>query len=197
MDALLLSAGMDSIALAAWKRPAVALTIDYGQVCAQAELRSARQVCRDLGIKHSEFRADCRVLGSGDLAGIPAHSLAPAKEWWPFRNQLLLTLGAMWAIKVGAQRLLIGTVKTDAFHADATSQFLDQIDQLCQLQEGAVRILAPAINLTSTELVRKSGIDPSILYWAHSCHVANYACGQCRGCQKHRAVMAELGYEPF
>ena len=37
--ALLLSGGMDSIALAYWKRPDIALTIDYGQAAADAEER--------------------------------------------------------------------------------------------------------------------------------------------------------------
>ena len=77
MDGILLSGGMDSIALAAWKRPAKALSIDYGQVCAQAELRSARRVCRDLSIEYSEVHVDCRPLGSGDLAGLPPDSLGP------------------------------------------------------------------------------------------------------------------------
>ena len=36
MRALLLSGGMDSIALAFWKRPEIAITIDYGQRAAEA-----------------------------------------------------------------------------------------------------------------------------------------------------------------
>jgi 7-cyano-7-deazaguanine synthase len=38
---LLLSGGMDSVALAYWLRPDVAFTIDYGQLSAEGELRSA------------------------------------------------------------------------------------------------------------------------------------------------------------
>ena len=37
---MLLSGGMDSIAVAYWRRPSLAITIDYGQVPAAGELRS-------------------------------------------------------------------------------------------------------------------------------------------------------------
>ena len=39
--ALLLSGGMDSIAIAWWKRPDIALTLDYGQQAANAEIKAA------------------------------------------------------------------------------------------------------------------------------------------------------------
>ena len=37
--AILLSGGMDSIALAYWKKPAHSITIDYGQKAANAEMK--------------------------------------------------------------------------------------------------------------------------------------------------------------
>jgi len=45
-DLLLLSGGIDSVAIAAWKRPEICLTIDYGQRSARAEIRSSMQVCK-------------------------------------------------------------------------------------------------------------------------------------------------------
>lgn len=42
--ALLLSGGMDSVSIAWWLRPDVALTIDYGQKPAEAEIDAAGQV---------------------------------------------------------------------------------------------------------------------------------------------------------
>ena len=38
-----LSGGMDSICLAWWKRPESAITIDYGQLAASAEIAAAAQ----------------------------------------------------------------------------------------------------------------------------------------------------------
>ena len=195
--AILLSGGMDSIALAYWKRPELAITIDYGQASAAGEIRASQQICQELGIVHDVISVDCHKLGSGDLAQSSPLSIAPVPEWWPFRNQLLITLASMRAVTLGIKDLLFGAVQTDGCHVDGQKHFFDNIDRLVNSQEGEVRICAPAISMTTAELVVKSGIDMILLSWAHSCHVAEYACGRCRGCNKHRQVMMELGHEPY
>ena len=97
--ALLLSGGMDSIALAWELRPNLCITVDYGQRAAQGEIRASAAVCEALNLKHRILNIDCSSLGSGDMSGSPALSLAPASEWWPFRNQLLITLASAAAIQ--------------------------------------------------------------------------------------------------
>ena len=194
---LLLSGGMDSIAVAYWKRPAIAVTIDYGQKPAQAEIQASLEVCRALEIEHVILRIDCSAIGSGDLAGTAALPMAPASEWWPFRNQLLVTIAAARVLSRGVKTLLLGTVESDRIHADGTPQFVAAISDLLSLQEGSLRIEAPAIELSSASLVRASGVPIGILAWAHSCHVSNFACGRCRGCAKHFATMKELEIGPY
>jgi 7-cyano-7-deazaguanine synthase len=186
---------VDSTAIAYWKKPVIAFTIDYGQASAEGEIRAATQVSKDLGIAHEVLRIPCRQLGSGDMAKLPPHPLSPAPEWWPFRNQLLVTIGAMRALHCGAGRLLVGSVKSDEFHADGKAEFYQQIDSLVAMQEGAIRVEAPAIHLTSAELVRLARVPDGLLGWTHSCHTASFACGVCRGCSKRHSVMTELGYE--
>jgi 7-cyano-7-deazaguanine synthase len=193
-QAVLLSGGIDSTAVAFWKKPAIAFTIDYGQASTAGEERAAIQIAKELQLHHEILRVNCAELGSGDLALKPPHDAAPASEWWPFRNQFLLTIAAMRAIGLGANRLLVGSVKSDSFHIDGKAEFYQQIDSLIKMQEGGLRVEVPAIDMTSTQLVQVSGISPSILGWTHSCHKAEYACGYCRGCAKHREVMASLGY---
>jgi len=195
--ALLLSGGMDSIAIAFWKRPELAITIDYGQRAALAEIRAAEAVADDIGIELQIIRADLGHLGSGDMAGNQAANVAPVPEWWPFRNQMLITLAAMKAIPLGVERLLIGTLKTDRQHADGTPAFVHGMNEVLRMQEGAITIEAPAIELSASELVRTSGVSMDILAWAHSCHVGEHACGMCRGCRKHYETMAELGVGPY
>jgi 7-cyano-7-deazaguanine synthase len=192
-EALLLSGGIDSVALAFWWRPALAITIDYGQRPAQAEVDAAAAVCDDLGLEHCIVQVDCSSLGSGDLAGSSALPIAPIPEWWPFRNQLLVTLAAAESVRRGIPGLVVGTVKTDAAHADGTAHFIQAMSNLLELQEGGLTLEAPAIEMSSAELVRHSEIPMHVLAWAHSCHVSDYACGRCRGCAKHSAVMQELG----
>lgn len=193
---LLLSGGMDSIAIAWWKRPDWAITVDYGQKAAAAEIVAATQVCKELGIEHDVIVVDCNALGSGDMAHAAPDVLATTSDWWPYRNQLIITLACMRAISRQVQMLYIGTVKSDGeSHRDGTRDFLCRMDDLTAYQEGGIRVLAPAIDLTTVELVRMAAVPSGLLAWAHSCHKAEIACGNCRGCNKYLAVLADLGHE--
>lgn len=195
--ALLLSGGMDSISIAYWKRPDVCMTVDYGQRPAAAEIRAAQAVTSELKIQHEIIRADLSAIGSGDLAGQTALNIAPVSEWWPFRNQMLITLAAMKAVGFGINTLLIGALRTDGLHLDGTAQFISTISALTELQEGKLVVEAPAIELDAAELVRRSEIPLELLSWSHSCHVSDFACGLCRGCQKHYDTFQKLGHEPY
>jgi len=195
--AILLSGGIDSVALVFWKRPEVAYTVDYGQLSVLGEIRAARQVCKLLKLHHEIIEVDCASLGSGDMAGCPPSPIAPVSEWWPFRNQFLLTVAAMKAIGDGVNQILFGAVKTDVSHKDGSADFFKQMNSVLAIQEGGIKVLVPAIEMSSAELVQISKVDISVLSWAHSCHVSEYACGNCRGCFKHQQVMVELGYETY
>lgn len=190
--ALLLSGGMDSLSIAWWKRPDVAITINYGQLAAEAEIRASKAICSVLGIEHHILEVDCRSLGSGDMAGGKADPNAPASDWWPYRNQLLATLAAMKAIALGVTHLWLGSVKSDGSHADGTPAFVSALSALLSLQEGGMKVEAPAIELSTAELVRVSKVPMDQLAWAHSCHRANVTCGRCRGCNKYFEVLEEL-----
>lgn len=190
--AILLSGGIDSIALTYWKRPDVAITINYGQTPAATEIRTSAMIAKILGIPHYVVEADCSGLGSGDLINQTALSVSPSSEWWPYRNQLLVTLACMRGIALGINELMLASVKSDSFHKDGTAQFYQLMSQLMVYQEESIQITCPAIELTSVELVQRSDVPASLLNWAHSCHKSNIPCGNCRGCNKYRQVMYEL-----
>jgi 7-cyano-7-deazaguanine synthase len=201
--ALLLSGGVDSIALAWWKRPDVAITIDYGQLAAHAEQTISAHICQELDIAHEVITIDCSSVGSGDLARGADHGDDQVDhhhdddhgtDLWPYRNQLLITLAGMRAVTMGVDLLVIGTVRSDGErHRDGTPEFVRQMNALMSYQEGGLRVDAPGIKYTAAELVLASGVPPGLLAWAHSCHVADVACGDCRGCSKQEAVFDELG----
>lgn len=194
---LLLSGGMDSIALAWSLRPKLSLTVDYGQLPAKGEVQAASAVCAELDLAHRVLTVDCKALGSGDLAGTAPASVAPVSEWWPFRNQLLVTVAATLALKEGLSSVVLGVVANDAAHADGRPEFLMQMHTLLRLQEGALALEYPAISETTVDLCRRVAIPHNVLAWAHSCHVAPVGCGSCRGCIKHRLSMRELGYGEY
>jgi len=188
---------MDSTAIAYWRRPDMAITIAYGQRPAAGEIRAAEAVCDALQIEHHLVKCDLSALGSGDMAGQTALAIAPVPEWWPYRNQMLVTLAAMKAVSAGADRLLIGCLRTDCQHADGRADFITAMDAVLSLQEGGMRIEAPAIGLSAVELIERSGVPMEILAWAHSCHTSDFACGMCRGCRKHFETLKALGHSPY
>ena len=195
--ALLLSGGMDSTSIAFWRPPDLAITIDYGQRPAAGEVRAASAICQAVGIPHEVISCDLSLLGSGDLAGSEPNANAPASEWWPYRNQMLVTLAAMVCAKHGMECLEIGALRTDGFHVDGRAEFIETLSSLLAMQEGSLRLSAPAVHLSAEELVVESKIPMELLAWSHSCHVSDYACGTCRGCEKHYRTMQALGHEPW
>jgi 7-cyano-7-deazaguanine synthase len=192
--AVLLSGGLDSTALTAWRRPSLGIFVDYGQRPAQGELRAAHAVSNELKVPLHVIQVQCNDLGSGLLAGSAPVPGAPTPEWWPFRNQLLVTVAAAWAIDKGVGELLLGSVATDGErHADGRPEFYRVIDELVSSQEGGIHVAAPGIGMTTAQLITAAGIPDEMLAWTHSCHSSSLACGTCPGCEKRRSVLQELG----
>lgn len=192
MSLLLLSGGIDSTAVCYWKRPAVALTVNYGQLPFEGEALAAKRVCSTLGIEHFVINTPVRNLGAGDLAGEPPLNISPETEWWPFRNQFLITLGAMLAIKKGLAEVLIGAVRTDDFFIDSSASFIQAVSNLLTMQEGNLQLSAPAAGLSTVELIKHTQLPLDVLCLTHSCHVSEDPCGKCWGCLKHIEVLGEL-----
>lgn len=193
MIGLLMSGGLDSSSLAYMLRPDIAFNINYGQKPAIAERQATDAICKELNIRVINLDIDCTSLGSGDLSDNNAIDVAPESDWWPYRNQLLITLAAMKAVSLGCTKLLIGTVASDEYHLDGTGTFVKKINDLISYQEGNIQIEAPAIGLTATELIKESGIPFGLLAYSHSCHKSNIPCVNCRGCNKHYDTLRQLG----
>lgn len=184
MKLLLFSGGVESTCLAVLHRPDILLTIDYGQVSAAGELRAAAHIAGKLGLRHEIIEAPLRELGTGDLAGCAADKNAKVTEAWPFRNQMLITLAAIRYEREGLREIMIGTVKSDSVHSDGSREFISSLECTLQIQNSHLSILAPAIDMTTLELVDASGVARDLLGWAFSCHTSPVACGLCRGCNK-------------
>lgn len=193
-DLLLLSGGLDSTALAVIHRPAVCLTVDYGQRAAQGEIQASREICRELVLRHDVLALPLHELGAGLMAGDSESILSEHPEFWPFRNMLLITLGAIYSAKYGLDRVLIGTSATDLRHRDGSPEFLQRMADVVRIQEGGIEVVAPALEDDALSLIRRSGAPASVLGWTHSCHVSVIACGHCPGCYKHSNTLEELGW---
>ena len=191
MRVLLFSGGLDSSALAFWKRPDLCLTVDYGQRPARGEIAAAKALCGELDLRHETLAVDLKTLGSGSLAGEAASAVGLAEEWWPYRNQMLITLAGMRFLNEGLREIMIGAVRTD-LHADAKAPFIRGINRLMSLQEGRVEVSAPARSLHPLKLLQLSGFPDALLGLTFSCHVMEYPCGRCRGCLKHLDTLTRI-----
>lgn len=185
MKALLFSGGLDSSAIAWWMRPDLCVTIDYGQRSAAGEMAASTALCKIMGLKHRAIKVDLSSLGSGSMAGKDAASEALAEEFWPYRNQMLVTIAAMKLMPEGVRELILGSVATDR-HADGKAPFLRSLDRTMSIQEGAVRVTAPARRMSTVKLLKTSAFPYNLIGLTFSCHVHEFACGQCSGCTKHR-----------
>lgn len=198
---LLLSGGIDSAALAAWLRPTHTLFIDYGQLPAAAEGAAARAIAGQLDLPHSRVGVDLSVIGAGLLSSNDAVAHSPSPEWWPFRNQLLVSIAAAWTIRhrglvAEAEHpveIVVGSVGPDGLrHRDGSAPFYSALDALLRSQEGDLAVAAPGLQFETPELVRISGVDDATLGWTHSCHRANLPCLECPGCHKRADVLGTL-----
>lgn len=195
MRALLFSGGVESTCLAVMTRPDLAVTIDYGQVCAPGEIRAAKHIASLIGMSHRVIEVSLGHLGSGEMTGVPSAAAGRVPEHWPFRNQMLLTVAAMALANCDLRELIIGTVLTDRAHNDGTPDFLSAMERLLQTQLADFRLSAPTSTITTDDLVRRSGVDRNLLGWTFSCHRAEVACGACRGCNKSLELFTRLDRE--
>ncbi|SDR77262.1 7-cyano-7-deazaguanine synthase [Maribacter dokdonensis] len=193
--AILLSGGIDSICLTYGIKPDIAYTVDYGQTVSKREIYVSKYICNKLNIKHKTIKVDCKNLGSGTLANSKTSNISPSEEWWPFRNQLLVTLAAMQSIKDSVNEIYLASVKSDNFHKDGTIGFYKSINNLVSYQEGNIKIICPTLDFYSHQLVIKYKVPIELITLAHSCHISNLACGKCSGCKKQLRVRHELNIE--
>jgi 7-cyano-7-deazaguanine synthase len=191
---LLFSGGVDSAALAALVRPSICLFVDYGQRPAAGERAAAHQVAALLGLRLLTANLPLSDFGSGLLLDDSVISPAsPSPEWWPFRNQFLATAGAAVAVRHGLSTVLLASVLGDGDrHVDGSAPFYEAMDMVTSIQEGGIRVAAPATTYSTEDLVRASGLGASILGWTVSCHRSSQACGDCPGCWKRDRVMSTV-----
>src|SRR5689334_16742604 len=137
-DAVLLaSGGLDSTTLAYWLRarglPYVPLFINFGQHCAQTELTTLRAVLP------AEAFAELDTISVSDIYKQSASRLIKPADLWhdkieytdlylPYRNLLLLSVGAAYAQSRGAKTLYSAFINSNhALEIDCSAAFFEQL----------------------------------------------------------------------
>jgi 7-cyano-7-deazaguanine synthase len=211
---LLLSGGLDSYTAGAMARAAgyelYALTIRYGQVHAR-EIDAARRVAGALGVAtHLELDVPLSKIGGSALVGegdIPKDRALDGADipstYVPARNTVFLSLALAWAEVIGAEAIVIGVNALDySGYPDCRPEYLRAFERVAALatkagvQSRPLRVLAPLIDLSKADIIRKGlslGLDYGL---THSCYDPlpdGRPCGRCDSCVLRARGFAEAG----
>lgn len=210
---VLVSGGLDSATTLAIARSqgleCYALSVDYGQRH-RAELEAAQRVAKALGaVKHRVIRVDLGGIGGSALTDV---SIAVPETpqsgipvtYVPARNTVMLSLALGWAEVLGADRMCIGVNAVDySGYPDCRPEFVAAFERVANLAtrsgvEGtsAFRIVAPLIDLSKAQIIRRGvelGVDFGQTVSCYQADDAGRACGACDACRLRREGFAAAG----
>lgn len=211
---VLLSGGMDSalclgIAVQAGYEPA-ALHLNYGQRTQAKELQCFQNLCSHYAVKQ-QLVVDVNHLskiGGSSLTDysidIPENDLekstvkAVPNSYVPFRNANILAIAVSWAEVIGAAAIYIGATQVDfSGYPDCRREFFDAFREVIKTgtkPDTDIQIITPIINLSKSEIVKKSTEMKVPLEYTWSCYQSEEkACGKCDSCILRLKGFAEAG----
>src|SRR5438132_861318 len=191
---------------------AYALSFDYGQRH-HNEIAAAQRIAGALGAReHRVAKIDLRILGGSALTdeiAVPKRRSEAEMAsgvpitYVPARNTIFLAYALAWAEVLGAHDIFIGVNAIDySGYPDCRPEFIDAFEKLIfrgtksGLERREPRIVAPLIELTKAEIIRRGtelGVDYSL---THSCYdpgAEGRACGHCDSCLLRRKGFEEAG----
>jgi len=210
---VLVSGGLDSATVLAQARSegleCHALTVDYGQRH-HAELLAASRVAQSLGAReHRVMRIDLDGIGGSALTdksiAVPeTPQIGIPITYVPARNTVMLSLALGWAEVLGAAQIHIGVNAVDySGYPDCRPAFIAAFERLANLAtkaavEGttAFRIVAPLVDLTKAEIIRRGvalGVDYGLTVSCYQADDDGRACGRCDSCRLRREGFAAAG----
>ncbi len=200
---VLLSGGLDSSAFAfllgLQSLGDLGLFIDYGQVTAAAERRSANAVGSAYGFKVAEVSVPgLAVVGAGTLIGQVSAERADGSdeaqraEWFPARNLLLISIGAALLGRRGGGTLFIGC--SEPTYRDTTQEFVKSTNAvLRQTFEACTRVQVEKPAASRFELVSTAcdrGFEPRLTFSCNYRHDRH--CWRCTSCLDREDVLARV-----
>ncbi len=204
----LLSGGMDSCVSAFVAKnegyTIYALTFNYGQRN-RREIEFAKEIAKALEVKeHLIINADLRSIGGSALTGdmeIPEKGEGIPPTYVPARNTIFLAYALAYAEARNADAIFIGANAIDySGYPDCRAEYIQAMQKVANIGtkrgvEGkSIKIIAPLINLSKAEIVKK-GVElgaPFEKTW--SCYrETEKACGRCDSCRLRLKGFKEAG----
>lgn len=209
---VLVSGGLDSATVLAMAKEqgysCYALSMDYGQRH-RIELDRARKVALANGAaEHRVVRIDIGNFGGSALTD--QELAVPTEEsneipitYVPARNTVFLSVALGWAEVLGAQAIFIGANAVDySGYPDCRPEYIAAFQAMANLATKTgvngetIRIEAPIINLTKSEIIKAGlslGVDYSNTISCYNPRTDGKVCGECDSCRIRAAGFASAG----
>ena len=199
---VLVSGGLDSATVLAMAKAdgydCYALSMDYGQRH-RIELDRAQKVSQANGaIEHRLVRIDIGNFGGSALTDrdidVPTVETSEIPiTYVPARNTVFLSVALGWAEVLEAKAIFIGANAVDySGYPDCRPEYIDAFQTLANLATKAgvegdqIKIEAPIIHLTKSEIIRKGqelGVDYSQTISCYNPRTDGKICGKCDSCR--------------
>jgi 7-cyano-7-deazaguanine synthase len=211
---VLLSGGLDSAANLGFCRlrdnPVLALTIDYGQRAAKAEIRAAEKLARHFEVPHRVLELPwLGALGGSALTDetrelpkmkpteldVLSRARQTAKSVWvPNRNGVLINVAAALAERMEARQVVVGFNAEEAVtFPDNSREFLGRATEALRLSTAnGVRVACYTTEWDKSRIVaelrREVPSFPFELVW--SCYQSGpRPCGECESCRRNARAL--------
>lgn len=212
---VLLSAGLDST-YNLYKAQsecgvALALTFDYGQKSASAEVRQASAICKKLSINHKVLELKWfRDFTSTSLVSVAALPLGPeinlnsyeiSKEtkmavWVPNRNGIFLNIAAGYAEGMECTAVIPGFNAEEATtFSDNSSGFIDALNRSFSFStHNKILVKCYSTEFTKSQIVSECLKMQVPLEMLWPCYQPGEKwCGQCESCQRLNRAISDNG----
>lgn len=216
---VLLSGGLDSLVAAHLAdreyRLRLAVTADYGQRAAGAEIAAAAHQAAVLGVEHqvvhlpwlgalspspiTNARATLPRLCPDDLDDHAAAGATALAVWVPNRNGVLLMVAAAYAEALECDVVVMGiNAEEGATFRDNTPQFAEAGQGLLDYSSARpLSVVCPVASMTKTQMVEIAREQDVPLTPLHSCYEAGPGhCWECESCLRLRRALDEGGAWP-
>lgn len=200
---LLASGGLDSTTMAYWlqkqKIEFVPLFINYGQHCAQTEFDTLKNVLPNYYKDKYEYVDISSIYSKSKSrfikeANLWEETITADDLYIPYRNVLLLTIGATFAQTLGLGNVYSAFINSNhAKEIDCSNEFFDKMEGMLK-EYGSVKINMP-FRYYSKYDVAKLGIElQAPIGNTFSCQASStIPCGACPNCVDRLNALKELG----
>ena len=203
---ILLSGGLDSlVSLGVGVNEyniKLALTFDYGQNPVKQEIDASKKIAEYYGIDYKVIElpylkeiTNNAFVGGGVLPTENLGTVESAKAVWvPNRNGLFLNIAGSFAEAQGFTHILFGANKSEGqTFPDNTPEFVEGLNGVFKYSTlNGVEVVAPLINYTKNDIVKKALELGIPLELAYSCYAGgDKNCGECESCKYLKKALEE------